>query len=68
VPRFSSQNVARSVKGIWQLFGMFIHNNNNNNNNNNIIIIIIIIISGVRLSPLGTSATIWSTVPATDDR
>jgi hypothetical protein len=32
------------------------------------IIIIIIIISGVGLSPLGTGATNWPTVPASDDR
>jgi hypothetical protein len=29
---------------------------------------IIIILSGVRLSPLGTAATVWPIVPAPDDR
>jgi hypothetical protein len=32
-----------------------------------ILVLFIIILSGVRLSPLGTSATIWPIVPAPDD-
>jgi hypothetical protein len=32
------------------------------------IIIIIIIIHGMRLSPLGTAATVWPIVPTPDDR
>jgi hypothetical protein len=61
-----AQSLQRTLIGIWPVSV----SDTEFDGRSIIIIIIIILISccGVRLGPLGTSATVWPIVPATDDR
>jgi hypothetical protein len=54
---------------IWRsMMIMILSFNLNNEHNHNTVVLLLVSFSGVRLRPLGTSATVWPTVPALNDR